>query len=214
MAIMKRQAFKSAAIGMAALAVAVSPAVAGAVSDTTTTTINATIEAVISIASNNAPVGDTGQVDLSLTPTSGGVVSSGSDAIEVNTNNATGFELYLANSDTTTSLVNGANNITAHAGTVGTPTTLAANTWGFALATGTPDIVTNAFDASYSAENSNGSSTSKWAGVPSSASPVKLRDTTTTATADITTFWYGVKVNTSLPTGVYTDTVTYTATTN
>jgi hypothetical protein len=125
----------------------------------------------------------------------------------VSTNNTTGYTLTLSDTDTNTNLVSGGNNIAAHGGTFATPTALTGNGWGYAVAGGN-------FSASYSAETNNGSSTTKWAGVPSSASPQQLKTTASTANNDPTTVWYGVRANSSQAAGTYTDTVTYTATTN
>ena len=189
------------ALTIAALGVAVMPVAASAATQTANTTINATVNPVISVTTPAT-------VTLNLTPTSGGVVSSASDTVTVNTNNTTGYVLTLKDSDTTTSLTSGSNTIAAHTGTPAAPTALANNTWGFAIA-GAP------FDATYSAETNNGSSTSKWAGVPaSSGTAATLKTTATTATNDTTTVWYAVKANSSQPNGTYTDTVVYTATTN
>ncbi len=105
-------------------------------------------------------------------------------------------------------MVSGANTITAHAGTQAAPTALANGKWGYAVAT------VGGFDGSYSAETNSTTSTSKWAGVPATGSPNTLKTTATTASGDTTTVWYGVKVASTQPNGTYTDTVTYTATTN
>jgi hypothetical protein len=153
-------------------------------------------------------------VALSLTPTGSGVVTSASDTVTVNTNNTTGYNLTVADSDATTTLASGGNTFAAHSGTKAAPTALANNTWGFAVATGTTGIGTNGFDASYSAETNATSSATKWAGMPASGSPVLLKSTTTTATNDTTSVWYAAKATTAQPSGTYTDTVTYTATTN
>jgi spore coat protein U-like protein len=50
--------------------------------------------------------------------------------------------------------------------------------------------------------------------MPASGSPFTLKTTAATASADVTTVWYSVAANATQPTGVYTDTVTYTALTN
>lgn len=200
MRIKKHLTYRVAAVS--ALLVLASPAFVGAVSSSANTVINATVNSVISI-STATPVA------ISLTPTAGGVVSSASDTVSVSTNNALGYTLTLADNDTNTNLVNGANNIAAHAGTQASPTALANNTWGYRI------VSVGGFGAgAYSAETDNASSTSTWAGVPSSVSPNTIKTTATTASADTTTVWYGVKATTSIPNGVYTDTVTYTATTN
>ncbi|RYF72755.1 MAG: hypothetical protein EOO39_11615 [Cytophagaceae bacterium] len=134
-------------------------------------------------------------------------MSSQSDTVSVSTNNTTGYRLTLSDSDTNTNLVSGGNTIAAHAGTFASPTALTGNGWGYAVAGGN-------FSATYTAEPSNPSSTTKWAGVPSSASPQQLKTTAATATADTTTVWYGVRATSAQAAGVYSDTVTYTATTN
>lgn len=190
------------AVFTAFVGVVLSPVYVGAVTSTANTVVNATIASVISI-STATPVA------IALTPTAGGVVSSASDTVSVSTNNAAGYTLTLADTDTNTDLVNGANTITAHAGTQASPTALANNTWGYRI------VSVGGFGAgAYSAETDNASSTSTWAGVPSSAAPNTIKTTATTATADTTTVWYGVRATTAKPNGVYTDTVTYTATTN
>ncbi len=186
----------------ALLAVLVTPALVSAASQTAGTTITASVAAVISVSSGST-------VNIALTPTAGGVVSSASDIVSVSTNATTGYTLTMSNGDTTTNLTSGANTITAHAGTQGTPTALAANTWGYRV------VSVGGFGAgAYSAETNAGSSTSTWAGVPSSAAPNTLKTTATTATADTTTVWYGVKATSAKAAGNYTDTVTYTAVTN
>lgn len=200
MAITKQQRVLSVAGVLSVVALAASPFIASAAVDTKNTTINATVNPVISMTTSST-------VAIALTPTAGGVVSSASDTVSVSTNKANGYNLQLADSDATTTLANGGNTLAAHAGTFAVPTALAVNTWGYAVAGGS-------FDATYTAENSATSSATKWAGVPATGSPVTLKTTATTATNDTTTVWYGVKVDTSKPTGVYTDTVTYTATTN
>jgi hypothetical protein len=199
----KKNISQKIAIAIAFFIAFLSPVYVGAATSTANTIVNATVNSVITI-STATPIA------ISLTPAFvGGVVSSASDTVTVSTNNALGYTLTLANADANTSLVNGANNITAHTGTQASPTALGNNTWGYRI------VSVGGFGAgAYSAETDNASSSSTWAGVPSNASPNTIKTTSSTATGDTTTVWYGVKVNTSIPNGVYTDTVTYTATTN
>jgi hypothetical protein len=129
--------------------------------------------------------------------------------VTVNTNNALGYVLTLSDSNTVTDLTSGANTIAAHSGTFGSPTALGNGTWGYRI------VNAGGFGAgAYSAETNNGASTSTWAGVPSSTTPSTIKTTSSSATNDVTTVWYGVKANSSQANGTYTDTVTYTATTN
>jgi hypothetical protein len=172
-----------------------------AATDSESTTINASIASVISMTTS-------GTVSISITPVSGGSQTSSSDTVSVSTNNAAGYALTFANADTTLTLTNGGDTIAAHTGTQASPTALANNSWGYAVAT------VGGFDASYSTLSNVTSSTTKWAGVPSSASPNTLKSTAATASGDTTTVWYSVKADTTKPNGTYSDTVTYTATTN
>lgn len=187
---------------MVACLLLVSPVIASAATSTSNTTISATVNSVISMTTSTT-------VSIAVTPTSGGVVTSASDTVTVNTNNATGYTLTLADSDATTSLASGGNTIPAHTGTQASPTALANNHWGYRV------VNVGGFGATaYSAETNNASSSSTWAGVPATGSPNTIKTTATTATNDVTTVWYGVKATSAQPSGTYTDTVTYTATTN
>ena len=178
-----------------------SPVIASAAANTANTTVSASVGASISVTT-------TATVSLSLTPTAGGVVSSASDTVTVNTNNATGYMLTLADGDANVNLSSGGNTIGAHSGTQATPTVLATNKWGYAVANA------GGFDGSYSAETNNTSSASKWAGMPATGSPNQIKSTSSIATNDTTIVWYGVKATSAQPNGTYSDTVTYTATTN
>lgn len=188
------------AVPVLGAALVASPAIVSAATTTGSTTVNATLASVISMTTS-------GTVAIALTPTTGGVVSSASDSVSVSTNNTTGYTLTMSDGDTNTNLVSGANNIAAHAGTYAVPTALTGNSWGYAVAGGN-------FTASYTAEMNNASSTTKWAGVPESSSPQTLKTTAATASGDTTTVWYGVRATASQATGTYSDTITYTATTN
>lgn len=178
-----------------------SPVLASAASNTSTTTINASVGASIGITTSAT-------VALSLTPTASGVVSSANDTVTVNTNNASGYALTLSDGDANVSLTSGGNTIGAHSGTQASPSTLGTNKWGYAVAG------VGGFDATYTSEFNSASSASKWAGVPASGAPVQLKTTASSAVNDTTTVWYGVKATTAQPNGTYSDTVTYTATTN
>ncbi len=207
MAVPVKQKIKLAAWALVAVAIAAAPVGVSAVSNTSSTTINATVNPVISISSGPT-------VAISLTPTTGGVVSSASDTVSVSTNKTNGYTLTMKDADTSANLVSGSDNITPFGSTT-TPGALTNGTWGWAVASGTTGVGISGFDASYSTESDNASSASKWVGVPlSSGSASTIKSTSTTASGDATTVWYAARVNTSQPTGTYTDTVTYTATTN
>ncbi|RWZ78127.1 MAG: hypothetical protein EOT04_02775 [Candidatus Chaera renei] len=178
------------------------PVAVSAVTTTQNTTVNAQVAAVISMTTSTT-------VNLAITPTSAGAMTSASDTVSVTTNNSTGYALSLADADATTSLVNGANTIAAHTGTQATPTALATNSWGYRV-----DGVGGFGAGPTSAESNVANTAFTWAGVPASGSPNTLKTTSTTASSDPTTVWYGAKVSTAKPAGTYTDVVTYTAVTN
>jgi len=195
---LQRASYLSGAL--AVFGVVLSPVVASAV--TANTTITATLDTSISMTTSTT-------VAISVTPTSGGSLSSNSDSISVSTNNTTGYTLTFKDADTNTNLVSSGNNIATSGSAPGSAAALSNNTWGFAVAGNT------GFDASYSAETNNGSSTSKWAGVPaSSGTAYQIKTTATTASNDASTVWYATKVTSSQPNGTYSDTVTYTAVAN
>lgn len=183
-----------------AFAIIASPAIASAATTSANTTITATLASTISMTTST-------NIAIGITPTPGGVVSSASDTVSVSTNNTTGYALTMSDADATTTLTSGGNTIAAHNGTYVSPTTLTGNSWGYAVAGGN-------FSVSYSAETNNASSSTKWAGVPASGTPQQLKTTSTTASNDQTTVWYGVRATSAQAAGAYVDTVTYTATTN
>jgi hypothetical protein len=170
-------------------------------------TVNPTIQASVgkTITMTTTSQGTSNTVDLSLAPGASAVLTSASDVITVNTNDTAGYLLTLADADAVETLTSGANTIAASANTTGAPATLATNTWGFALP-GAP------FDASYSAESNATASTSKWAKIPSTGTPFQLKSTSAVASNDTTTVWYAAKIDSSKPSGTYTDQVVYTAT--
>jgi len=202
---MKKQILRSILVGggIAVLGTAsLSGAAVFAASNSSNTVINAAIGSTISISTG-------GTVSLSITPTGSGSATSASDTVTVSTNNATGYTLQLADSDATVTLTNGANTIGAATGTFAAPASLGVNTWGYRIdGAGT-------FGAGPTSSQSNVASLSgTWAAVPASGSPVTIKTTGSTASGDTTTVWYGASANTTKPNGTYTDTVTYTASTN
>lgn len=183
-------------------AILVAPMAAGATSATANTTINATIASVISISTSSPVV-------LGITPVTGGAQTTSNDTVTVSTNDSLGYNLTLADADSNTSLVSGGNDIAANGGTQSSPTALADDSWGYRV-----DGI-GGFGAGPTSTSSNLTSDSTtFAGIPASGSPDTIKNTSTTASGDTTTVWYSAKVDTDLPAGTYSDTVTYTATGN
>lgn len=202
-----RQKISAWAAVLSLVGVVIAPAAASAVSGTDNSTVSVTVGDTISISSADT-------VSFAIAPTGSGALTNDSDVVTVSTNRTTGYTLTLADTDATTTLVSDSNTFTASAGTKTVPITLANGTWGYAVASSTTGLGTNGFDATYSVETNATSSTSKWSGVPATGAPVMIKTTATTATNDATTVWYAARANTSQPTGTYTGSVTYTATTN
>ncbi len=194
------QRITSVGLVVSLVGVVVSPAIVSAASSSANTTVDVTIGDGISVSTS-------GSVSFAITPTPGGALSSASDTVTVSTNNAAGYTLSLANADSSTDLVDGSNEIAAHAAPHATPTALANNTWGYAVAGGS-------FSGTYTAQNSNPADTTLWAGVPAAGPGSSLKTTATIAAGDTTTVWYAAKATTAQAPGTYSDTVTYTATTN
>ena len=171
---------------------------------TANTTVSSSIGSVISLLTTN------GTVNADVVPSSGGAQTISSDTITVSTNDTSGYTLTLAETGASSALASGGNTIPASAGSQGTPVTMSVNTWGYAVQN------IGGFNTSgYASANSTAiNGTLKFAAVPATGSPNTLKSTSGTATNDTTTVWYGVAVNTSQPFGTYTNSVTYTATTN
>lgn len=192
---------RTALAGIAVLALLAIPAIANAA--TASTTVSSTISPVISLLSSN------GTVNINATPTGSGVQTIASDTVTVSTNDTAGYTLKLGETGASGALVSGGNSIAAVSGTQASPVAETANTWGYRL-----DGVGGFGAGPTSAVSNVAISSAKFAAIPATASPDTLKTTSSTASNDTTTVWYGVAVNTSQPTGTYTNSVTYTATAN
>ena len=105
-------------------------------------------------------------------------------------------------------MTSGSNNITASAGTTGTPITLVNGTWGWRI-----DSL-GGFGAGPTSTQSNiAPSALTFAAIPANASPFTIKTTATNGAAN-STVWYSARVNNTQPSGTYSSTVTYTITTN
>ena len=179
------------------------PVTVGAATDTATTTINANLGSTITLSTS-------GTVTLNVVPTGAGAMSSNFDTVTVATNNSSGYTLTLANTDADTDLEDGANAIAADSGTQVSPSsTLTNNRWGYRV-----DGLGGFGAGPTAAETNVASSAYSWAGVPATGSANTIKTTTEESGSDVTTVWFGVRADTSNPSGTYSDTVTYTATTN
>lgn len=190
---------------LAFMVVGMISATVSAVATTSNTDVNTVVQTTISISS-------LGTVNLNVMPASGGAQTSASDTVTVSTNNLNGYKLTLKDADATLTLTNGGNTIAASSNTMAGATTLANNTWGFAVASTTPGVAANAFDSSYAVFSNQNSHASKWAGI--TATDQQIKSTNALASGDTTSVWYSIKADSTKPSGTYSDVVTYTATTN
>lgn len=193
-----------AVAGTLAISSFVGLAVAPLVSAATTgsTTLQASVGYTISLDSVTPAT-----TTLSIAPVAGGSQTTDSTAVQVTTNDSAGYTLSHYTSSAT--LANGGNTIASTSGTWTTPVSLANNTWGYAVPSGTTGLTpgSNGFDASYSVISNQTSSAAKYAAMPTSSTAV--RATSAAATADVTTFWFSAKIDNTKPSGNYTATINY-----
>ena len=191
-------------------------------------TINATETVTPSETIDNTPAVGVSLSDIDF----GGISTDSSGTVKTVSNTATinssiyGYELYISSSDDTNSLV--------RSGTAGTsaseiipatstaditaPSVLSNDTWGFAAqrrnttaGSGSEDVVANAaFDASYPTGD-NSSANSKFAAIPTLGNKVLIAERDSSATNVPTNIYYGIRVTTDKPSGLYQGSVTYTA---
>lgn len=152
-----------------------------------------------------------GNVSLTLTPTVGGVYSIQPSEMTVTTRSSTGYTLTLIDSDTNTNLVDGANTIPASSATPASPTVISSISWGYRV-----DSVAGFGAGPTTAQTNVSSSSLTFAGVPASNLSAHTIASTNAAQAgpEVTNTWYGVFVTSAQANGLYSDTITYTATIN
>ena len=154
-------------------------------------------------------------INLNVNPTAAGAYAYATNDLTIRTNVDGGYDLYLASSSTTSAALTTTSGNTTIAttsgtgGSTGTPTTLTANSYGYALPSSL--IGNNNFDASYAEP----SASSKWAAIPvatSESSGDRIRSTNEqNTTGDHIDVHYGVFANNALAAGAYTGTIQYTA---
>jgi len=170
---------------------------------TTGTTISSNLSPVISLLTSS------GTVNLNAIPSGSGVQTIASDTVTVSTNNSAGYTLKLGETGASSALVSGGNSIVASTGSQASPIAQTANSWGYRI-----DGVGGFGAGTTTAASSQAIGAVKFAAVPETGSPDTLVTTAATASNATTTVWYGLAVNTTAATGIYTNSVTYTATTN
>ena len=156
------------------------------VSQSAGTKVNLTVQPVIAVsAADNA-------VSVDVTPTQGGKFEKNATTLSVSTNNETGYSLYLstANGESTLASLNPSvmNTIGAVSGTV-EESDFGDNTWGYNLSEGTP------------------SGNLTYQAVPRDSTVQRGFGSEGPTASDTYTLTFGTKVNTSLPSGTYSNQV-------
>lgn len=153
-----------------------------------------------------------GSISANVTPAAGATrCTVSSDSVTATTDSTTGYVVTLSDTDTTNTLVGTSATIPATSGTPASPVALTANKWGFRVdntagfGAGPTSGVTNAAIPALT-----------FAAVPlSSGTAATIRSTSTADGSSVATpVWYGVCADTTLTSGAYTDSVTYTAVVN
>lgn len=160
-----------------------------------------------------------------ITITSGDTVAAGvtpvatantctvrNDDVAVTTGWSAGYTLKINSTDSSNTLDGpGSNVINAVAASASSPAVLSNNTWGYRV----DDIA--GFGSGPTSTVTNGvTPTESFASVPTSVQTPNVIASSSVAvpTPATTTVWYGVCADVSLPTGTYSDGVTYTAIVN
>ena len=163
----------------------------------TSSKVNLTISPVISLSLQES-------VDLNVTPTQNGTFSSNTASLSISTNNETGYSLYMAtsngkntltsNNPSTTNVISAINTTTNDTGI--TSSNFTSNTWGYNLSQDSP------------------SSSTTYKPVPTTNGNTAIISTTSPTDTDTYNLTFGTKVDTTLPSGTYSNQVIISAVAN
>ncbi len=171
-----------------------------------------------------------GDINLNITPSSTGSISSGTISANVTTNSPTGYLLSVQakplNSGTAGNLTrvgSTTNPLTPTTGTIASPVVFTAslcNRWGFAIPTAQAVGIANGWNTSYVAQNNvqtnSASNTYKYAAVPTSQTTIRNQTTPTGGTTQSTNLYVSAcagGTGGNPPTGTYQGIITLTTTT-
>jgi hypothetical protein len=152
-----------------------------------------------------------GATTLNVAPTPAGKCTVQSDTASVLTDSTVGYSLTMTTSTTNNAMTSGSGNILAASGTAASPQVLSMNRWGYRV-----DSLSGFGTGPTSSQNNGSIPSVSFAGVP----PSNLAGTQVASSsgpanpAAVTTVWYGLCADSSVPSGNYSVTVTYTAVTN
>jgi hypothetical protein len=152
-----------------------------------------------------------GNISLNVTPAPGGSCTIQSDSATVMTDDSNGYTLTLADSSTSTALMNGGATINSTSGTLGSPTPLTDNSWGYRV-----DGLGSFGNGPTTSQTNVSPGGTLFAGIEASN---QLPDTIASSSgaadpAATTTVWFGACADTSIGSGAYTSQALYTAVAN
>lgn len=153
-----------------------------------------------------------GSVNLDTIPSAASSCTISSDTVSVFTDSSTGYVLTINDNDISNSMSGSAGGtISPVAGSGASPSTISSNTWGYRV-----DNILG-FGAGPTAATSNTAIPSLlFAPVPlsSTAGDILANSSSAADPAIATPVWFGLCANVSIPSGVYSDDVVYTAVVN
>ncbi|MBQ3309945.1 InlB B-repeat-containing protein [Candidatus Saccharibacteria bacterium] len=168
----------------------------------TTSDLSVTLDPVISIrVTKNGS--DIDNLTLSVDPVASGKFIKDDLSVLVSTSNDTGYTLTMSDNDTDTAMHHLDASITATIPSISTNATEASfpmNSWGYSLE---PKVISG-----------SDNTTQTFSSIPQATSPAAVKTTTAPTTEDATSVTFAAKVDTSVPAGVYRDTIVFSATTN
>lgn len=152
-----------------------------------------------------------GIASMAVVPTPAGKCTVQSDGVSVLTDSTTGYSLTMTTNSISNAMTSGVGNITASSGTPAVPAILSMNTWGYRV-----DSLGSFGAGPTTTQNSGSIPSVTFAGVPANnQAPAQIASSSSPANPAVTTTaWYGVCANSTVPSGNYTTTITYTAVTN
>jgi|GEM_PF-3527730 len=159
-------------------------------------------ESVVSISSASASTG----INMEAVPNT---IATAGDSIEVSTTTVTGYNLKLSTNSTTITTLGHLSLPGYYIPTIASDNTpLTNNTWGYSLTDPEPTSATANFS---SVPNNTAAVTLKTTSEATTSQPLGVGNLDPSDTTDV---YYGAKVDSSIPSGTYQNTVLYTATSN
>jgi len=153
-----------------------------------------------------------GTVNINVTPGGSTTCTTQSDSVAVTTDSSTGYTLSMNDNATSSSLLGSSTpTIPTSSATQSSPSALSTNTWGYRV-----DGVGGFGAGPTSASSNTGTSSTTFAGIPTSAQTAAtlVNSGSPADPAVTTTVWYGICVDTTVPADTYSSTVVYTAVVN